>query len=167
MAHEHIDLWRDAIDDDAERVWGSFREEPAPPLRHSFVTREAARPERWLLAAAIVVVMVTGAWNMSLMRQLEEVRNDYVMAALATDLSATRLASLHRLSGEPLSSAAIEALKDLVRAARDPNIQLAALDLLLDGHALPGDGEIQALLREVRHNGRFIETAVRARTAQT
>lgn len=167
MQKEQVDLWRDAIDDDAERVWTSIREDVAPPLRRSFATEDALRPHRWLLAAAIALVMVTGAWNFALMKQLADVRADYVMATLAVDLSETRLASLHRLYGESLSADAVEALKDLVRISEDPNIQLAALDLLLDNHELSKDQDVEALLQQVRHNGHFVEAAVRARSIRT
>ena len=164
---EHTDLWRDALGDDADPVWNSIREDVAPPLRRSFKTAAKPHPQRWLLAAAIVLAMVTGTWNFLLMRQLADARSDYLLATLVTDASTGRLAALHRLSGETLSADAVQALKDLVRVSQDPNIQLAALDLLLDSRALPTDEEVQALLRQVRHNSHFIEAAVRARSVRT
>ena len=167
MRQESFELWREAIDDDAERVWTSISEDVAPPLRHSFTRGGTRRRQHWLLAAAIVLVMVTGAWNVLLMRQLADARADYMMATLANDASNQRLAMLHRLDGESLSSDAVEALKHLVRVSQDPNIQLAALDLLLDSRALSGDQEIQALLKQVRHNRHFVEVAVRARSVRT
>ena len=167
MQKEHVNLWRDAIDDDAERVWTSIREDVAPPLRHAYATKDALRPYRWLLAAAIAAVMVTGAWNLALMKQLADVHADYVMASLAIDLSENRLATLHSLYGESLSADAVEALKDLVRISQDPNIQLTALDLLLDNHELSKDQDVEALLQQVRHNGHFVEAAVRARSIRT
>lgn len=167
MRQEHIKLWHEAIDEDADRIWNGIREDVAPPLRHSFVTGDSRRPQRWLLIAAIVLVMLTGTWNVFLMRQLADVRADYMMAALAADSSAIQLATLHRLDGESLSADAVEALQDLVRISQDPNIQLAALDLLLDSRALSGTQEIQALLKQVRHNRRFVEVAVRARSVRT
>ena len=167
MRQEHIDLWRDALDDDAERLWTSIHEDVAPPLRGSFTTEVRRRPGRWLLAAAMALVLVTGMWNVVLTRQLAEIRDDYLMATLAAGSPANRLAALHRLGGESLSADAVEALKNLVRVSQDPNIQLAALDLLLDSRALSADREIQTLLEQIRHNSQFIEAAVRARSVRT
>lgn len=164
MRQEHIDLWREAIDDDAERVWNGIGEDVAPPLRRSFTVSDRPRPQRWLLAAAIVLAVVTGMWNFLLTRQLAEARADYLVATLAAGLPANRLTTLHRLSGESLSADAEEALRNLVRFSEDPNVQLAALDLLLDGRALSGDREIEALIEQVRHNSHFVEAAVRARS---
>lgn len=167
MRQQHEQLWRDALGDDAERIWNGIREDVAPPLRDSFASEVRPRPGRWLLAAAMVLVLVTGMWNVLLTRQLAEIRDDYVMATLAAGSPANRLAVLHRLGGESLSADAVEALKNLVRVSQDPNIQLAALDLLLDSHALSADSEIQTLLEQVRHNSQFIEAAVRARSVRT
>jgi hypothetical protein len=164
---EHSELWYDAIQDDAERVWNNIHADVAPPLRRTFARKYRLPPQRWLLAAAIAIAMVIGIQNLTLMRQIADVRDDYLIATLTADSSTVRLATLHNLSGKPLSTDAVEVLRDLVRRSKDPNVQLAALDLLLDSNALSGDEEIKALLEQVRHNSQFIKTAVRARSVRT
>lgn len=167
MRQEPIELWREALGDDAERIWNSLPEDAAPPLRHTFRDETRRHPQRWLMAAAIAIVAATAVWNFSLMRQLADLREDYVLATLSPGSPATRLTALHRLDGSTLSADAVVALKDIVRTSQDPNIQLAALDVLLDGGALSGDAEIQTLIEQVRHNGRFIQAAVRSRSIRT
>jgi len=166
-AKQHLSIWRDALEDQADTLWNGVQEEVAPPLRASFAARRDSTAWRWVAIAAGIAVVAVANWNLSLHRELSATRSLYLVAMLQADSSITRLTTLHRLGGAKLSSSIVDELMALIKTSEDPNIQLAALDILLEIGALDGAERIDALLKEVRQNRQFIETAIRARTIRT
>lgn len=166
-AKQHLSIWRDALEEQAEMLWNGLQEEVAPPLRARFEARRDSTAWRWVAIAAGVAAVGVASWNLSLHRELSATKTLYQVAMLQADSSANRLTMLHRLDGAELSSSVVDELIALIKTSEDPNVQLAALDILLETGALDGEERIRALLEEVRQNRRFIETAIRARTIRT
>ena len=164
-ANEHRKIWRDALQDDADRVWSGMQEEIAPPLRTSFRAPGISSAWRWLAVAAGIAAIGFGAWNVSLQRELSDTRAAYLVATLRGE-SSSRLATLHRLETVTLSDAIVEELISVVKESDDPNVQLAAIDILLDNRSLDDEERIDSLLDGVRHNRKFIEQAIRARSTR-
>jgi len=160
---EHLELWREELDTNAELVWDGIQEEIAPPLRKPFRSAVNIRPWRWAAAAAVVALLVSGLWNAVLLQELENVRTDYVIAMLKNDSPLSQLTTLDTLRSDHLSANLTEALQRLVISSQDPNIQLAALDILLEQGTLSDEKQVQLMLPQVRYNQQFIEMAVRAR----
>lgn len=164
---QNRELWREALGSDAERVWNSFDIDGAPPLRQSLVTRPGVNYWRWAAAAALLLVVTSAVWNVTLMRQLNAARSDFLIATLHSGSSNTRLYALHSLRTLRFTADATNALRTTVVKSEDPNVQLAALDILLDQGLVSSEADIQRLLQDVRHNRRFLEIAVRARSVRT
>ena len=162
-ASEHRKIWRDALQEDADLVWSGMQEEIAPPLRTSFRTQSGGSAWRWLAVAAGIAAIGFGAWNVSLQRELSDTRAAYLVAMLRVE-SSSRLATLHRLETVKLSDTIVEELITVVKTSDDPNVQLAAIDILLDNRVLDDEERVDSLLEGVRHNRTFIEQAIRARS---
>jgi hypothetical protein len=166
-AKQNLSIWRDVLEENADTLWNGMQEEVAPPLRGSFKARRDGIAWRWVAIAAGITVVGVASWNLSLQRELSATQSLYLVAMLQTDSSVTRLTTLHRLERVKLSDAVVDELMALIKTSDDPNVQLAALDILLDTGALDDEERIRALLKDVRQNRKFIETAMRARTIRT
>lgn len=167
VAKQHLAIWRDTLGEDAETLWSGLQMEVAPPLRASLESKSENTAWRWVAIAASIATIAVGSWSLALKSELSATRSMYLVAMLHEDSSPTRLTALHRLDGTQLSVSVVDELMALVRVSDDPNVQLAALDILLDTGALREESHIRALLKDVRHNRQFIETAIRARTVRT
>ena len=163
---ENRALWRDALGDRADDFWHAFPRELAPPLSVRFVASPERRRWRLVAAAALAVVGLMAGWNLKLSRELSDARRDHAFAMLGIDSWPARLTALSMLRGETLSSAAVTTLMRVVATSRDPNVQLAALDLLIDSGAIDVDDLTHTLLEQIRHNRAFVETSLRARTTR-
>ena len=162
---EQIALWRDTLGADASRFWSAMDVERAPPMRPLQESRAGGPAWRWLSIAACVVLAASVLVNVMLVRELGDARHDFLLARLADQSPAARFVAINALSREGLSADAVMALESLVLSAADPNVQLAALDVLIDSGALSDDA-IANLVSRAGHNTDFLRLAVRARSTR-
>lgn len=163
---EARELWRSEIGAAADPLWDAFRMvEPPPPAG----LRNEPRQNSWMLlglAASWVAIAVLFAWNVSLQGDVTEARERTALALLAAERSDSVLAGLANArqldSGPRITAALLELLKN----SDDPNVQLEALDLLLND-ALNDVDLRREVLEEVRFNRSFIELAIQTREIQT
>lgn len=160
------ELWRSEIGAAADPLWDAFKmvEPPPPaPLRHEH------RQKPWMLvglAASWIAIAALFAWNVSLQGDVTEARERTALALLAAERSDRVLAGLanaRQLDSRPRITAA---LLELLKNSDDPNVQLEALDLLLQD-ALNDDDLLREVLEDVRFNRSFIELAIQTREIQT
>lgn len=156
------ELWRNEFGASAERVWDAFRF-TAPPT--GAPAPAAARSPRWHwlgLAASWVMIAVLLAWNAELRRDLVGARQHAALVLLAAERSdrvLSGLADARQLRRDPDIRAA---LLELLARSRDPNVQLEALDMLLDDEAADPASR-RRMLDAVRFNREFIESALQSR----
>lgn len=157
-------LWRETLGEETDKLWQAFHEHTAPPLRVRFESRSHSR--RWQLTAiaASLLAGISLLWGLQLSKELSATRDAYALALLQTDNSPAMLTALAQLPGDGLSANAIESLKTVVITARDPNVQLIALDLLQSNGALGDESDAADLLDRVRHNREFVAASLRAQT---
>ena len=160
-------LWRDALGDDADRLWQAVPGESAPPLRMRFSSPGGERRWRFAAIAATVLAGLSLFWNWRISSELAGVRLNQALTLLQVDSSVVRLTALAALRDTRLSAQSVEVLIGIVTTARDPNVQLAALDLLLDSGALGSADDVAArVLEQVKNNRAFVAASLRARSME-
>ena len=159
-------LWRSELGGAADEIWDAFRSAEPPPLAPPEDARRQP-PWMWLgLAASWVAIAALFAWNVSLQGEVGHARQQSALVLLAAERSdrvLTGLASARRLDRAPAITAA---LLELLKTSDDPNVQLEALDLLLED-ILADPGLRQQVIDEIRFNRTFIELALEAREIRT
>ena len=86
-----------------------------------------------------------------------------LLAADRSDHVLTGLANARQLRHDP---AITGMLLELLKTSEDPNVQLEALDLLLDD-VLSDEKRRRELLEDVQFNRSFLELAIKAREVRT
>jgi len=163
---ENFALWRETLGKNTFAAWNAIHECAASPLRVCFESVASSRRWRWVTAAAIALASLSWLWNLQLHQELSRLRTDYAFATLNADSSPAQLTALETFRGGRLSAYAVVRLKTLVTTSRDPNVQIAALEILLDSDSLDAGDNGPALLNQVHHNRGFIEASLRARTTR-
>lgn len=157
-------FWRAELGDAAEPLWDAFTMAGAPAAG----PRERRRqPYIWIgLAASWLGIAILAAWNLDLQSDVAEAREQAALVALAAERSDRvlwGLAHARQLDRDPAITAA---LVHLLTTSVDPNVQLEALDLLLDDKLQ--DAELRReIVEEIRFNRAFIELALQARETRT
>ena len=160
------ELWRDELGDFADPVWDAFKTADPPELR---VPQRQARHAPWMLfgiAASWVAIGILLAWNAQLRNDVTEARTQTALALLVAERSdrvLAGLATVRQLDADPAITAA---LLKLLKESDDPNLQLEALDLLING-VLSDMNTRRDVLEQVRFNRSFLERAIRAREVRT
>lgn len=161
------EFWHsEAGDDSAEALWNAFEEVEPPELdRQSFV-----HPRwNWMLvgmAASWVAIAALFAWNIDLQRDVAGAQQQTALVLLAAERSDRVLAGLGNVRQLDPDPAITDALLELLKNSDDPNVQVEALDLLLDGVLQDPDFR-QEVLEQVRFNRSFVEFAIQAREVRT
>ncbi len=160
------DVWRAEFGDSADKAWDAFGISEPPELAP---LEEQRRTQPWMwygLAASWAAIAALFAWNMNLQGDVSAAREQTALVLLAAERSdrvLSGLASVRQLDQDPAIRAA---LLHLLKTSEDPNVQLDALDLLLDDVLADPDLR-REVLEEIRFNRSFIELALRAREVQT
>ncbi len=158
--------WRDALGDDADPTWDAFRMAEPPVIQP---VEQSPRTPRWVwfgLAASWIGIAMLFSWNVTLQRDVTAANEQTALVLLAAERSDRVLAGLanaRRLDRDP---AIAEALLELLKTSKDPNVQLQALDLLIDGELRSADAR-REVLDAVRFNRPFIERAIEALEIRT
>ncbi len=160
------DLWRAELGDAAEPLWDAFKLAEPPALRPLDHPRRQW-PWMWLgLAASWLGIAVLAAWNIDLQSEVNLAREQAALVSLAAERSdrvLTGLAHARQLDRDPAITAA---LLQLLKTSDDPNVQLEALDLLIDD--VLRDPEFRReVLQEIQFNRPFIELALQTREIRT
>lgn len=156
------ELWRNELGGSAERVWDAFRFR-APPSGAPAPAATGSLRWHWLgLAASWVMIAVLLTWNAELRRDLVGAREHAALVLLSADRSDRVLAGLadaRQLRRNPEIRAA---LLELLTLSRDPNVQLEALDMLVEDVAADPESS-RRMLEAVRFNREFIQSALQSR----
>lgn len=160
------DFWRSELGDDSEPLWDAFKIAKPPalgPLEHE------RRQQSWIwlgLAASWLGIAALAAWNIELQDDVTEAREQAALVSLAagrSDQVLWGLAHARQLDRDPAITAA---LVRLLKTSVDPNVQLEALDQLLDDVLQDPDFR-REVVEEIRSNRAFIELALRAQETRT
>jgi len=160
------DLWRSELGDASEPLWDAFKMAKPPalgPLEHE------RRQQPWIwfgLAASWLGIATLAAWNIGLQNDVTEAREQAALVSLAagrSDRVLWGLAHARQLDRDPAITAA---LVHLLKTSVDPNVQLEALDLLLDD-GLQDSAFRREVVEEIRFNRAFIELALQAQETRT
>ena len=160
------ELWRAELGDSAEPLWNAFRQVEPPEIN---LRPDDRRRQPWMLlgmAASWMAIAVLFAWNVGLQNDVTEARERTALVLLAAERSdrvLTGLANARQLERHPEITAA---LLEVLKTSSDPNVQLGALDLLLDD-VLQDPDLRRKVLEQVRFNRSFIELAIQAREVRT
>ena len=159
-------LWRAELGETAEPLWDEFRIVEPPELS---MPPQVRRKVQWMplgMAASWLAIAALFAWNVDLQNEVTEAQEQTALVLLAAERSDRVLAGLsnvRRLDREPAITAA---LLELLKNSADPNVQLEALDLLLDD--VLQDTEFRRdVLEQVLFNRSFVERAIQAREVRT
>lgn len=159
-------LWRETLGDDADPTWDAFRMSEPPPLA---LAAEAPRQPRWIrtgLAASWLGIAALFAWNVALQRDVTAAREQSALVLLEAERSDRVLAGLATAATLDRDPAITSALLELLKTSSDPNVQLAALDLLVE-NVLKRPAARREVLDDIRHNRPFIERAMQALEIRT
>ena len=160
------DFWRSELGDASEPLWDAFKMAKPPalgPLEHE------RRQQPWIwfgLAASWLGIATLAAWNLDLQNDVTEAREQAALVSLAAERSDRvlwGLAHARQLDRDPAITAA---LVHLLKTSVDPNVQLEALDLLLDD-GLQDSAFRREVVEEIRFNRAFIELALQAQETRT
>ncbi len=160
------EVWRAEAGDAAAALWDAFRMHEPPELAASL---EERRQMPWMLlgmAASWLAIAVLFAWNVDLQNDVREARERTALVLLAAERSDRVLAGLagvRRLERDDVITAA---LVELLKNSADPNVQLEALDLLLDD-VLQEPEFRREVLEQIQFNRSFVELAIQAREIRT
>ena len=159
-------LWRDALGDTADPAWDAFRMDAPPAL----TTMDAERRQvPWMavgLAASWLAIAALFAWNVGLQRDVSEAQERAALVLLEAERSDRVLAGLADARRFRRNPAIAAELLHVLKTSEDPNVQLEALDLLLDD-VLKDVETRREVLDEIRFNRPFIERAIQAREIRT
>jgi hypothetical protein len=159
-------LWRSEIGDDAEPLWDSFRLVVPPEMDRPLHDRRQA-PWMWFaMAASWLAIAALFAWNVDLQNDVSAAQERTALVLLATERSDRVLAGLAAVRQLDRDPAITAALLELLKTSDDPNVQLEALDLLLDDGLQDPDLR-REVLEQVRFNRSFIKLAIQAREVRT
>lgn len=159
-------LWREALGDDADATWDAFRM-AEPPARAPLMP--ARRRPPWMgfgLAASWLAIAVLFAWNVDLQGDVTAARERTALVLLAAERSDRVLAGLADARRFDRNPAITAELLHVLKTSDDPNVQLEALDLLLDD-VLKDTERRREVLDGIRFNRQFIERAIAAREIRT
>ncbi|MEN1728476.1 MAG: hypothetical protein AAGJ52_08540, partial [Pseudomonadota bacterium] len=159
-------LWKEALGEQSEAIWNAFRVDQPPPLELHVTRVERPSWVPWLAAASLAAVLVLGGLNLRLLNELESVRTQQTLTALSLSAQYERLAVLNQLQGQAMDPQLVAAIRVLLLESEDPNVQLAALDLLWQTANFDNPDEVARLIRETRHNRAFIQAAIQSRTTR-
>ena len=158
--------WREALGDDAEAAWHAMGEEPMPARRVEFERRTVLTPAMGWAVAATLLLAVMATWNMRLHGQVEAAQLDYASALLRVESSTAQLTALSLLNQRELSGPLLEQVTAVVLQGRDPNVQLAALDLLLARDIATASQLERRIQGETRYNRNFLKASLQARETE-
>ena len=159
-------LWRAELGEASEPLWDEFRMVEPPKLS---MPPQDRRKVPWMplaMAASWLAIAALFAWNVDLQSDVTEAQERTALVLLAAERSDRVLAGLsnvRRLDRDPAITAA---LLELLKNSQDPNVQLGALDLLLDD-VLQDPEFRREILEQVQFNRSFVERAIRAREVRT
>ncbi len=163
---ESRELWRSELGDSAEPLWNAFRSVDPPELE---LPQDDQRRTPWLLlgmAASWLVIAVLFAWNVNLQKDVTAAQKQSALVLLAAERSDRVLAGLANVRQLGRNPAITAALIELLTSSDDPNVQLEALDLLLDD--VLKDLEFRReVLERIQFNRAFVELAIQSREART
>ena len=164
---EQYQLWSNVFGNDTATVWDALEEEIAPPAGFRLRSDSRDRRWRWLAMTAAGLAGLSLLWNWHISIELTNTRIEYALALLEMNSSPIRLNALARIGDNELSTDSITVLRKTVAKSRDPNVQLAALDILLDSGNLDSQQAAEALLQQVIYNNAFVRISLRMRSDQT
>ena len=158
------ELWRSELGDAAEPLWDTFMMHK-PPALGAF--EKPGRAWMWMgLAASWLGIALLAAWNVTLQRDVSEAREQAALMLLTAGRSDRVLGGLASIRQIGQDRAINDALLQLLKTTDDPNIQIEALDLLLDD-VLSDPAARNEVLKEIRFNREFIELALQSREIRT
>jgi hypothetical protein len=160
------DFWRSELGDASEPLWYAFKM-AKPPALGALEHERRQQPWIWFgLAASWLGIATLAAWNVGLQNDVTEAREQAALVSLAagrSDRVLWGLAHARQLDRDPAITAA---LVHLLKTSVDPNVQLEALDLLLDD-GLQDSAFRREVVEEIRFNRAFIELALQAQETRT
>ena len=161
------DYWRSELgDESAKALWNAFPEVEPPKLNRQISDRPRANWTLVGLAASWLAIAALFAWNVELQNNVAEAREQTALALLTAERSDRVLAGLENVRYLKRDPAITASLLELLKNSNDPNVQLEALDLLLDD--VLQDREFrQEVLEQVRFNRSFVKFAIEAREVRT
>ena len=159
-------LWRDELGESAELLWDELRMVEPPELRTPLQDRRKVPWMPLAMAASWLAIAALFAWNVDLQSEVTEARERAALVLLAAERSDRVLAGLSNVRSLDRDPAITAALLELLKNSLDPNVQLEALDLLLDD-VLQDPEFRREVLEQVRFNRSFVERAIQAREVRT
>ena len=161
------DFWRSEVGEHtAKTLWSAFSEVEPPGLDQQDPGHSQAP---WLMigmAASWLAIAALFAWNIDLQKDVAEAQERTALALMAAQRSDRVLAGLANVRQLERDPAITAALLELLKNSNDPNVQIEALDLLLEDVLKDHDFR-QEVLEEVRFNRSFVEFAIQAREVRT
>jgi hypothetical protein len=161
------EFWHSELGDDSGKaLWNAFTEVEPPELDRQTSGRPQA-PWLWMgMAASWLAIAALFAWNFDLQKDVVEAQEQTALVLLEAERSdrvLAGLANVRQLKRDPEISAA---LLELLKNSDDPNVQIDALDLLLD-NVLKDPDLRREVLEQVRFNRSFVEFAIQSQEVRT